>query len=125
MHGLDGLRFLSEIGKDFNHKFPALLRALSLAVPLSAVVDGELCALDEQGRPNFSLLQNAPNNSADLVLYAFDLLSLEEQDLTGKPLRERRRLLSQALIESPEVQLSADADSLQAMLAFVRTHQLE
>ncbi len=125
VHTLNGLRLFSRNGKDFNAKFSVLVPPLTRAIPLSAAVDGELCALDEQGRPDFSLLQNAPGNGAPLVFYAFDLLALDGEDLRGKPLRERRRRLTRSLIESPQVQLSADADALDAMLAFVRANGLE
>ena len=119
------MRLFSRNGKDFNAKLPALVPSLTRAIPLSAAVDGELRALDEHGRPDFSLLQNAPSNGAPLVFYAFDLLAIDGENLCGKPLRERRRRLASSLIESPQVQLSADAEALDAMLAFVLANGLE
>ncbi len=84
-----------------------------------AVVDGEMVALDENGRPSFSLLQElagmrglgakrrerktgvtltAPRRGT-LVYHAFDLLHLDSWDLRKVPLEERKRLLKLVLRE--------------------------
>ena len=55
-----------------------------------AVVDGELCALDDDGRASFSLMQQGEGTR---VLYAFDLLELDGEALCDRPLSERRELL--------------------------------
>ncbi len=58
------------------------------------IIDGEIVALDAQGRHSFSTLQKiAGPSSAHLRFYAFDLLTLDGQDLTKLPLARRRQLL--------------------------------
>ncbi|QSR88550.1 non-homologous end-joining DNA ligase [Methylacidiphilum caldifontis] len=75
-----------------NKKFPAILKALSSSKEPSWIIDGEIAALDPQGKPSFSLLQTARENSLT-IFYLFDLLSLRKRDLRGLPLRTRKELL--------------------------------
>ncbi len=77
-------------GLDLTARFPHIARAWSRVVVGDAVVDGEICALDAQGRPRFQLLQEG---DPETILFAFDLLWLDGQDLRGRPLDERRDLL--------------------------------
>jgi bifunctional non-homologous end joining protein LigD len=53
------------------------------------VIDGEIVALDEKGKPSFNLLQGFGNAQA-IVLYAFDLLMLNGKDVRMWPLVDRR-----------------------------------
>lgn len=82
----------SRNGKDFSHRFSSLARALK---PLSdeTVVDGEVVALDANGRPSFNLLQNSAAHEYSLVFYLFDLLMLAGDDLRNQALEVRRKLL--------------------------------
>jgi bifunctional non-homologous end joining protein LigD len=50
----------------------------------SAILDGELVAIDEQGRPSFQALHHQAAHT--IVYYAFDLLHLDGRDLTARPL---------------------------------------
>jgi len=104
----DHLRVQSYNERDVTVSWPELA-GLPDAVPAStALFDGELVATDDQGRPSFGLLQQrmhiadpaeARRRSAEVpVAYVvFDLLHLDGNDLTGLPLRDRRRLLDQVL----------------------------
>lgn len=58
-----------------------------------AVLDGELVAVDEHGRPSFQALQHRAKTPLPVVYYAFDLLNLDGRDLTKRPLDERRDAL--------------------------------
>jgi bifunctional non-homologous end joining protein LigD len=58
-----------------------------------AVVDGEIVAIDNEGRPSFQALHHASLEGVSLVYYAFDLLHLNGRDLTRAPLAERRAAL--------------------------------
>lgn len=69
---------------------PALAAGLSAS---SGVIDGEVCALDEQGRPRFGHLQRG---EGPIVFVAFDVLHLEGHDVTTLPYDDRRRLLLDA-----------------------------
>jgi ATP-dependent DNA ligase len=57
------------------------------------MVDGELVGLDENGRPDFNLLQNFIAGASRIYYYIFDLLCCRDRDLTHLPLTERRALL--------------------------------
>ena len=71
-----------------HRRFREAARAASSGSGLAdAVLDGEICALDEQGRSRFSLLQEG---GGTLVLVLFDLLELDSEPLVDLPLEERR-----------------------------------
>jgi bifunctional non-homologous end joining protein LigD len=63
--------------KDFTRRFPDVVKGIA-GLPGDTVIDGEVVALDENGRPSFNLLQGFGNAQA-IVLYAFDLLMLQGQ----------------------------------------------
>jgi bifunctional non-homologous end joining protein LigD len=85
----------SRAGHDLTARFAPVARALPLALRTpSCVVDGEVCALEERGRPSFSAMQQG---SGTLVIYLFDLLELEGSPLIDLPLTERRDRLAELL----------------------------
>ncbi|MFL5534326.1 MAG: DNA ligase D, partial [Gemmatimonadales bacterium] len=97
-------RLLSRNGNDLSACFPEIVQALK-ALPFERVLlDGELVALDEQGRPNFQRLQQRAQlrRALDIrhavvdcpvTFYAFDLLAFDGFDLRGLPLSTRKGLL--------------------------------
>src|SRR5260370_10806637 len=92
---------------DLSARFPRVARALSKVVVGDAVVDGEVCVLDGAGVPRFELIQQGRDDEA--VLFAFDLLRLDGEDLRTRPLRERRDLLRSLLSNAPpELRLSEE-----------------
>ena len=99
-------KLYSRRGHDISAKYPSICAALA-AIKHEAVLDGELVALDAQGRSRFQLLQNAGRNSARLLYCVFDLLYLDGKDLRGKPLLERKALLEKILPNSPLLLYSA------------------
>ena len=82
-------------GLDLVGRFPDIGRALSQIVVGDAVIDGEIAILDGQGVPRFELIQQGRNDEA--VLFAFDLLRLDGEDLRARPIEERRDLLRSLL----------------------------
>lgn len=86
-------RLRTRTGLDWSEKFPALARQAA-AWP-DAVVDGELCALNAAGSPDFSALQAAiaEGRTDDLVYFAFDLLREGAEDLRPLPLSHRKARL--------------------------------
>jgi len=80
-------------GLDWSDRFPEL--AIDAAHWPDAVVDGELCALDKDGLPDFSALQTAiaEEKTAGLVYFAFDLLFDGAEDLRSLPLSHRKARL--------------------------------
>ncbi len=92
-------KFLTREAQDWTGRFGALVEAAQ-GLPLrQAFLDGEVVALEENGKTNFQLLQNSikQNNTATLVYFVFDLLYLDGSDLTRSPLRERKKILEQIL----------------------------
>ncbi|MCA1663066.1 MAG: DNA ligase D, partial [Myxococcales bacterium] len=79
---------------DLTARFPHIASAWSRVVVGDAVIDGEIVALDTQGRPRFQLLQEG---DPETILFAFDLLWLNGQDLRARPLEERRDLLTSVM----------------------------
>jgi bifunctional non-homologous end joining protein LigD len=79
------VRLRSRNDKDFNGKYPAIARALA-AMPDETVVDGEVVALDETGRPSFDALQNGATGAA-IFFYVFDVMILAGRNVMGEPLR--------------------------------------
>jgi bifunctional non-homologous end joining protein LigD len=83
-------------GHDWTDKFPALVRAAA-KLP-DCIIDGELCALDEDGKPDFpALLSSLYGDSSKLVLFAFDLLYDRKQDMRGAPLLMRKHRLREVI----------------------------
>src|SRR5262249_31400255 len=62
-----------------------------------AILDGEICSLDEHGFPRFEWLINRGPQKGTVVYYVFDLLKLGEVDLRGWPLLKRKNLLEKWL----------------------------
>jgi bifunctional non-homologous end joining protein LigD len=79
--------------------FPEVAEAVAALPCASAIIDGEVVALDAQGRPSFQLLQNLADSSdpPPLCYYVFDLLELDKRDLRGLPAIERKALLAKLL----------------------------
>jgi ATP-dependent DNA ligase len=77
--------------KDFARQYPSVAEALT-SLPGNTVVDGELVALDQDGRPSFTALQNHASPVASIVYYVFDVMLLEGRDVMAEPLGVRREL---------------------------------
>jgi len=82
----------SRRGLPFN-RFLNLHQVLVEQPPKSFILDGEIVALDEDGRSDFNALQNAGNRKSHTHFYAFDLLHLDGDDLKQLPLCERQKRL--------------------------------
>jgi bifunctional non-homologous end joining protein LigD len=117
-------RLRSRNGNDLTERFRELARAIPLAVrSADAVLDGEVCALDEGGLSRFSLLQEG---SGKLVLVAFDVLEIDSESLLDEPLRERRERLARLVDVSRGVILVSPAfDDGDALLAAASAQGLE
>ncbi len=99
-----GVRLLSRNGKDLTKRFPLVVDAIMHAIDVDTVIDGELVALDVDGRPSFNALQNADAESP-VVFYAFDVLTQAGEDTKAMPLRDRISILDVAYIPSMHAQL--------------------
>src|SRR5689334_14298377 len=92
-----GVTLFSRRRKSLNRQFPYIVEALA-NLPAGTVVDGEVVAIDESGRPNFNLLHNFRAEASRIQYYVFDLLCWKDRDLTRVPLVERRALLKSVVV---------------------------
>jgi bifunctional non-homologous end joining protein LigD len=91
----DRVELTTRNGKNWTARYPVIADAIRALGPGSLAIDGELVAVDDEGQSRFELLQNTGTGDPTLVYYAFDLLSLEGEDLTRKPLRQRKERLAE------------------------------
>ena len=85
LRGGNETRILSRNQKDLGKKFPAIADSIAALDVQDAIIDGEIVALDDKGRPSFQLLQGFDMGMArpPIPFYAFDLLRLNGRDLRG------------------------------------------
>jgi ATP-dependent DNA ligase len=69
----------SRNGKNFNNRYPHLAEALG-DLPADTVMDGEVVALDDSGRPDFHALQHFKASASRIHYFVFDLLVLQGRD---------------------------------------------
>ncbi|MFL5724816.1 MAG: non-homologous end-joining DNA ligase [Chloroflexota bacterium] len=125
----DRVQTYTRRGLDGSTYFPGLLSKPTWIAASTAVVDGEVVALEDDGTPDFNRLQEAisgfrggngrsprpsPEAAASarshLVYQAFDLLYLDGRSLLRVPLEDRKRLLRSVLLESPRVRYAAHVE---------------
>jgi bifunctional non-homologous end joining protein LigD len=94
------IRLISRNEKDLTTEFPSIVAALKTLNASRYVMDGEIVALDAEGRPSFQALQHRRTKGYTLVYYAFDLLSIEGESLLHQPLSVRRERLKSQLTGS-------------------------
>jgi len=115
----------SRRGTDLSQRFESVTAALA-SLPDEAVIDGEVVALDEEGKPNFNLLQNFRSAESHIMLYAFDVLVRRGENLMQQPLSKRREILESTVKPQAHVGISqVSHQSAKEMLAFVNSHGLE
>ncbi len=93
--------------------FPTLLANPSRWIEAEqAIIDGEVVALDDNGVPDFSLLQTklGDKQATGLAYQAFDLLYLDGRSLLDVPLEDRKRLLRSVLKDHPRVRYAAHVE---------------
>lgn len=111
-----GVRIHSRSKLDDTRKYPSLVEALQAQAAREMVLDGEIVALDKQGRPSFQLLQQRMHltRAADIrraeaqvpvVYYVFDILYLDGYVLYNVPLAHRKNLLRRVLLPSDHIRL--------------------
>jgi len=97
-------------------------------LPVSAVLDGELVAFDSEGKPEFErvcermLYRHA---EVPLIFLAFDVLSLDGNDLRAEPHSERRRILEGLGLQGPQWRVREAFDDGPALWEAVCEHELE
>jgi bifunctional non-homologous end joining protein LigD len=109
-------RLISRNEKDITVAYPELHRLHDQVVALEAMLDGEIVAF-EDGIPSFQRLQQRMHlrdqaqieqiaRRIPVAYMVFDLLYLDGEDLTGRPLSERRRILEDTIVSTERIQIS-------------------
>ncbi|MFB8148049.1 ATP-dependent DNA ligase [Microbacterium sp. NPDC056003] len=131
------LRLYARSGNDITHRYPELTDVDAGLGGAPAIVDGELVALEPDGRPSFPLLQGRMNlerpaeiaresRRAPVRYYLFDVQSADGDDVTGEPLRVRRRLLEDLAADAiPLISVPPVFDDVDAALDASRALRLE
>ncbi len=127
------LRMVSRNGNLMERQYPELSILPHHIKAKTAILDGEIAALDDRGLPSFELLQSRINVAEEsaiatlsrnmpVVIFVFDLLYLDGRDLRGEPLTERKRRLKEILQPNEVIRYSehfpgTGADLLEAAKA--------
>jgi bifunctional non-homologous end joining protein LigD len=121
-----GVKLYSRKKNLLNSRFPTIVKALESVEP-GMILDGEIVALDNNGRPSFNLLQNFRFTAKQIYFYAFDLLAQQNKNLMGLTLEKRRELLAVRLENITEpIRISESIDgSPQEIVAAAKELSLE
>lgn len=112
---------------DFSVRYPAVVAGLA-GLPDDTVIDGEIVAFDDEGRPSFNVLQNYGSAPRPVVFYVFDVMVLQGKDLMSEPLEHRQALLQKKVLPKLKepVRYAGTLDaSLPDLVASVRAQGLE
>lgn len=129
-------RVMARSGREVGEQYPEVCELARHINADTAIIDAEIVALDEAGRPSFGLLQSRIGASASasvklaaerpVMLFAFDLLYLNGYDLRGAALTDRKNLLKSVLRQGPLVRYSEHfAGKGQELLDAAKEHELE
>src|SRR5438309_11189725 len=94
------VRLQTRAGRTVDDEYPQLQAVSRLVKAKQAVLDGEIVALDEEGRPSFQLLQNRGREEHPMQYVVFDIVYLDGQRLFKVPLEDRKRLLRNVVRDS-------------------------
>ncbi|MCP3734343.1 DNA ligase D [Sphingomonas sp. RP10(2022)] len=92
-------------GLDWTDKFGRIAEAAAALSVRSALIDGEIVAFKD-GRPDFSTLKDAISEGGAMTLFAFDLLAVDGEDLTGLPTIERKERLRTLIANGERIQFA-------------------
>ena len=101
------VQMLSRKGNDLTADYPAIRQAVAGLKVTSVILDGEIVAFDESGRPSFQQLHHRSARPAAIRYFVFDLLSLNGEDLQAATLAVRRAQLEKVVAGS-DVEFSAE-----------------
>ncbi|WP_332715568.1 DNA ligase D [Pelagibacterium mangrovi] len=107
----DTVRLYTRNGLDWTDKFAPLVAPFSGLTKSSALIDGEICAFDGDGKTSFSTLKKHLSEGGPLIYFAFDLFELDGKSLRSQPLSERKKELEGLLggrTRHDPIQLSPD-----------------
>ena len=132
------VRLVSRNQNEFTSAYPELAAIAKSIDAKQAILDGEICALDPQGRSSFSLMQQRTGLSGEggrkirnsrpdipIVYYAFDLLYVDGYSLLRVNLEERKELLRELLKASNLVRYSEEFDDGMGLYKAAAERELE
>jgi bifunctional non-homologous end joining protein LigD len=119
------VRLLSRNLKDLTLDYLPVASAARSLRQHAVLLDGELVAVDAEGRPSFQALQHRSVKRAAVVYYAFDLLHLDGRDYRREPLEARRRALDALRLSFPLLQSKPLPGDVQDIEQAVRGAGLE
>src|SRR4029077_10840147 len=121
------LQLRSRNDNDFSLRYADVVKGLA-KLPDETVVDGEVIALDDDGRPSFNILQNYGSSKAPVLYFVFDVMVLAGRDVMGESLEARRSLLEKKILPKlgEPVRYAAPLDaSLPVLVESVKAQGLE
>ena len=113
----------SKKGVDFTRRFLGVAMAIDQLRCSSCIIDGELVAPDKQGRPDFAALHQRRSN--EFIVWCFDLIELNGEDLRAMQLVDRKAKLQQLIKGSELLRYSDVFDNPDLLLDVVAEHGLE
>jgi len=108
----------SRKGENYTRNYPPVVAALQ-RLKIDAIIDGELVAVDHEGKPNFDELQRW-DGSLPLVYYVFDIVWLKGKDLTELPLEERKEQLRKIIPDNDVIRFSDSFDDGEALFNLMK-----
>ena len=98
------IKLQSRNGHLLNRTFPELMEIYKAITGKKAILDGEICYLEQDGKANFSKLQarygeNNPSYNSSIKLIIWDILSYNDKDIYWLPLKERKAILQEIVKE--------------------------
>jgi DNA ligase D-like protein (predicted ligase) len=121
------LQLRSRNNKDFRRTYPSIMKGLAM-LPDETVIDGEIVALDDQGRPSFNALQNAGGSPIQVVYFVFDVMVLAGRDLRAETLETRLALLEhhvEPTLRPPVTAVGELRGTLEDLVQSVKAYGLE
>jgi bifunctional non-homologous end joining protein LigD len=97
----DRVRLLTRNGTDFTDRFPLVAEAIGKLAARSCLIDGEIAVCNGMGLSVFDMLRRGPQIKRNAVLFSFDLLELDGQDLRLEPIECRKAELEKLLHGAP------------------------
>jgi bifunctional non-homologous end joining protein LigD len=119
------VRLVSRNSKNLTTQYPAIAAAVGKLNLKTAIFDGEVVALDRDGRPSFQALQHRTASHLQLAFYVFDLLHLNGRNLMKRRLDERRADLASIDLTAPLLLSDPLPGSVSDIEAAVRRLHLE
>ena len=122
-----GVQLRSRNDHDFGLRHPEVAKGLA-GIPDETVIDGELVAIDAQGRPSFNALQNFDSSTTAVLYYVFDVMVLGGRDVKAETLDVRQALLERRVVPrlaDPVRWMGELQAPLRDLILSVKAHGLE